>query len=309
MSRWRLRSPSPMPFWTTAIFTRSDRISPHVRSYCQTFTSKSYNAPRTSTLEGLRDHLKQQTGFLVQLLPIRTLPQACASSAVLRHRQRVPPSAFADPFQYQNQHAVQLSRDLAVSWRQDSVRDRRVGQHLAPNLGLLQPHVHCLSVATERQLEFSPAVRAAIEALRLPEQACLTTPSPLAAITSPSASVARCSACAAVARAINSSLCITVADSSTACCLPQTWFPTLHATLNNVAAASSNLLRYHVERRDCELVSCVSKQRTACARSVSMRLHVNCQNNRIRCRSRQHDRRSYRAGTHNERQPDVTVLT
>ena len=263
-------------------------------------------SPRSRTTLLARRHLKVcattssnrpvfSSSFCQFALCHRPVP-AQQSFAIANVCQQAP---VADPFQYQNQHAVQLSRDLAVSWRQDSVRDRRLKQHLALNHG----------VATERQLEFSPAVRAAIEALRLPEQACLTTPSPLAAITSPSASVARCSACAAVARAINSSLCITVADSSTACCLPQTWFPTLHATLNNVAAASSNLLRYHVERRDCELVSCVSKQRTACARSVSMRLHVNCQNNRIRCRSRQHDRRSYRAGTHNEWQPDVTVLT
>ena len=51
MSTWRLRSSSSMPFWTTAIFTRSDRTSVQDRSYRRIFTSNSSNEPRTSPLK------------------------------------------------------------------------------------------------------------------------------------------------------------------------------------------------------------------------------------------------------------------
>ena len=51
MSKWRLRSSSSMPLWTPVIFTRSDRTSPHVRSYRRTLTSKSSSDPRTSPLK------------------------------------------------------------------------------------------------------------------------------------------------------------------------------------------------------------------------------------------------------------------
>ena len=51
MSKWSLRSSSSMPFWTTAIFTRSDKTSPQVRSYLLTFTSNSSSEPRTSPLK------------------------------------------------------------------------------------------------------------------------------------------------------------------------------------------------------------------------------------------------------------------
>ena len=76
MSRWRLRSSSSMAFWTTAIFTRSDRTSPQVRAYLRIFTLNSSSEPRTSPLAVAGSYSAT----------------VCASSATLHHRLHVPAS-------------------------------------------------------------------------------------------------------------------------------------------------------------------------------------------------------------------------
>ena len=119
------------------IFTRSDRASPHVRSYCRTFTSKSSSDPPHIAHESLRAFQgTKQSPF--RRSPARTVPQVCASSAVLRHRRRVPTSAVLNLPGAKPTCSTIVSRDLLVSSRQGCVCERRLCQHIVLYHGLFE---------------------------------------------------------------------------------------------------------------------------------------------------------------------------
>ena len=182
---WRLR-PHTL-FWTTGLFTRSYRISPHVSS----------STPRTRRLQVCASTSSNRSDSL-PAISVHTLPQACSPS---------PSSACYG------------------SRRRGCVRDRRLCRHFALDNSLFKLGADCPTNVNLNCLQLSdvPCKRVST----MPSPHCYQQP---------------------VARATRTSLSITVTNRSSACGLFQeTWLPSLRATLNEVPAAGSNLLRCHVK--------------------------------------------------------------
>ena len=173
-----------MTVWTTAIFTRSDRIFPagafapsnlhleviqrttHItfKGLCQTSSSGDVSLPAVTTSYSATS--------------LRQLNSPSPS------RLHVPASVALVHLQEQYQHIIQLCLRLAGRWQARLEFLIAVSlQHFAIDHRLLDSRISCTSVTQEREIKLSPVVRRTIETLSL------TPPK-----TRVSASVARCSA-------------------------------------------------------------------------------------------------------------------